>query len=79
MVEVPRDVQAIRYVVVAHGCSVFGGWLRDVDFVCAAGTDILRLNALGTNIIVIDTLKPALELLDKRSAKYSDRLVAVRA
>ena len=41
-----------------------------------AGTEILRLNALGTNIIVIDTLKPALELLDKRSAKYSDRLVA---
>ena len=30
-------------------------------------------------IIVIDTLKPALELLDKRSAKYSDRLVAARA
>ncbi|KAI0659510.1 cytochrome P450 [Cubamyces menziesii] len=48
-------------------------WLRYHEMCKQYGTDILRLNALGTNIIVIDTLKPALELLDKRSAKYSDR------
>ena len=68
--------------MVRRRCTwVFGVWrvAEDVESVCAVGTDILRLNALGTNIIVIDTLKPALELLDKRSGKYSDRLVAVRA
>ncbi|KAI0774839.1 cytochrome P450 [Trametes elegans] len=37
------------------------------------GTEIIRLNALVTSIIVIDTLEPALELLNRRSSKYSDR------
>ena len=38
-------------------------------------TDILRLNALGTNIIVLDSLKAVKELLDKRANIYSDRRV----
>ncbi|KAI0793833.1 cytochrome P450 [Fomes fomentarius] len=36
-------------------------------------TDILRLNALGLNIIVLDTLEAATELLDRRSSIYSGR------
>ena len=38
-------------------------------------TDILRLSALGTNIIVLDSLKAAKELLDKRANIYSGRHV----
>ncbi|TBU22643.1 cytochrome P450 [Dichomitus squalens] len=35
------------------------------------GTDIIRLNMLGFNIIVLDTLEAANELLDKRSSIYT--------
>ena len=36
-------------------------------------SDIIRLNTLGMNIIVLDTFEVASDLLDKRSAIYSDR------
>ncbi|RDX49720.1 cytochrome P450 [Lentinus brumalis] len=42
-------------------------WCREYD------TEILRLNALGMNIIVVDTMEAAKELLDRRSSIYSDR------
>ncbi|KAI0673216.1 cytochrome P450 [Trametes maxima] len=48
-------------------------WLKYHQLCKEYGTDILRLNALGMNIIVIDKLKPAIDLLDRRSATYSDR------
>ncbi|KAI0369518.1 cytochrome P450 [Pilatotrama ljubarskyi] len=48
-------------------------WLKYHQMSKEYGTEILRLNALGTNIIMLDTLKPAIELLDKRSSIYSDR------
>ncbi|OSD00712.1 cytochrome P450 [Trametes coccinea BRFM310] len=48
-------------------------WLKYHELCKQHGTDILRLDALGTNIIMIDSLRPAVELLDKRSSIYSDR------
>ncbi|KAI0772489.1 cytochrome P450 [Trametes elegans] len=48
-------------------------WMKYHQMCKQYKTDILRLNVLGTTIIVIDTLKPAVELLDKRSSMYSDR------
>ncbi|KAF8638368.1 hypothetical protein AX16_010515 [Volvariella volvacea WC 439] len=36
-------------------------------------SDVLRLNMLGTETIVLNSLKSATELLDRRSAIYSDR------
>jgi hypothetical protein len=36
-------------------------------------TDIIHLNVAGTNIIVLDTVEATNELLEKRSAIYSDR------
>ncbi|KAI9067057.1 cytochrome P450 [Trametes sanguinea] len=36
-------------------------------------SDIIRLNALGMNIIVANSIQVATELLDRRSAIYSDR------
>lgn len=38
-----------------------------------ADSDIVRVSALGMNIVVANTLEVATELLDKRSAIYSDR------
>ncbi|KAF8654799.1 hypothetical protein AX16_003368 [Volvariella volvacea WC 439] len=37
------------------------------------GSDILCLNMMGTPTIILNSLKSAVELLDKRSAIYSDR------
>ncbi|KAH9946329.1 cytochrome P450 [Epithele typhae] len=37
------------------------------------GSDIVRLTALGMNIVVTNTLEVTNELLDKRSSTYSDR------
>lgn len=36
-------------------------------------SDIIRISALGTNIVVVNSLEAVNELLDKRSAIYSDR------
>ncbi|TCD67111.1 hypothetical protein EIP91_000574 [Steccherinum ochraceum] len=37
------------------------------------GSDIIQLDALGTSIVVINSVEIAMELLDKRSSLYSDR------
>lgn len=36
-------------------------------------SDILRLNVLGTNIILANSFEVATDLLEKRSSIYSDR------
>ena len=41
----------------------------------APGSDIIRLNVLGTNIVVLNSLELANDLFDKRSAIYSSRSV----
>ena len=41
--------------------------------------DIVYLNALGLPIIVLGTQEVAVDLLEKRSAKYSDRRFSVMA
>lgn len=38
-----------------------------------AGSDVLHVDVLGTHIVVINTVKAANELLEKRSSVYSDR------
>ena len=38
-----------------------------------AGSDIVRINVLGMNIIVTNTLEASADLLDKRSSTYSNR------
>ncbi|KAI8996287.1 cytochrome P450 [Trametes punicea] len=48
-------------------------WLRYHELCKEYDTEILSLSALGTNIVMIDRLRPAVELLDRRSAMYSDR------
>ena len=37
------------------------------------GSDILRLNVLGNNIIILNSLEATTDLLEKRSTIYSDR------
>ena len=39
--------------------------------------DVLYLNVLGQGIIMLGSLKAARDLLEKRSANYSDRLTSV--
>ncbi|RPD77315.1 cytochrome P450 [Lentinus tigrinus ALCF2SS1-7] len=48
-------------------------WLKYHAWCREYNTEILCLNALGMNIIVLDTIDAARELLDKRSSIYSDR------
>ncbi|TBU52418.1 cytochrome P450 [Dichomitus squalens] len=48
-------------------------WLKCSEWCREYGTDIIRLNMLGFDIIVLDTLEAANELLDKRSSIYSGR------
>ena len=40
-----------------------------------ADTDILHVNFAGTPLIILDSYEAVNELLDKRSATFSDRLV----
>ncbi|KAI1785253.1 cytochrome P450 [Ganoderma leucocontextum] len=48
-------------------------WLKYHNWCCEYNSDIIRLNTLGSNIVVLDTLEAANELLDRRSAIYSGR------
>ncbi|KAI0646809.1 cytochrome P450 [Trametes meyenii] len=48
-------------------------WDTYAEFSRRYDSDIIRLNALGTNIIVANSMEVAGELLDRRSAIYSDR------
>lgn len=41
----------------------------------AADSDIVSLSFLGTPVIVLNSVKPANDLFEKRSAIYSDRYV----
>ncbi|KAJ3523975.1 hypothetical protein NMY22_g11206 [Coprinellus aureogranulatus] len=43
------------------------------------GTDIVSASALGTTMVVIDSYDTAIELLEKRAAKYSGRPLSVMA
>ena len=40
-----------------------------------ADSPLVRLNILGTNLVVVDTLEASRELFDKRSSIYNDRYV----
>lgn len=40
---------------------------------CRTGSDVIRLNVVGKSLIVLNSMKAATDLLDKRSAMYSDR------
>lgn len=40
------------------------------------GSNIIHFNALGNNIVVLNSMQAAKDLLDKRSAIYSDRPVS---
>ena len=57
--------------------------LRSVFFVVggvynsrhSSDSDLIRLNVFGSNILIVNSLAAASDLLDKRSATYSDRYV----
>lgn len=51
-------------------------WKTYLDWGKQYKSDIVRLNILGNNMIVTNTLKATLDLLDKRSAIHSDRPTA---
>jgi hypothetical protein len=42
-----------------------------------AGSDILYMKVLGTSMVVINSVDIAMELLERRSAIYSDRVHSV--
>ncbi|KAF9446025.1 cytochrome P450 [Macrolepiota fuliginosa MF-IS2] len=48
-------------------------WSKEYD------SDIIYINLAGTHVLVLNTLKAALDLLNKRSAKYSSRAPFVMA
>ncbi|RXW22197.1 hypothetical protein EST38_g3663 [Candolleomyces aberdarensis] len=51
----------------------YSKWAKELN------SDIISASALGMNIVVIDTLSIALELMDKRSSRYSSRPETVMA
>lgn len=53
----------------------FRAGLSNFEEIPLLDSDIIHLNVAGTSIVVLDTLEVANELLDQRSAIYSDRQV----
>ncbi|EKM54976.1 uncharacterized protein PHACADRAFT_142803 [Phanerochaete carnosa HHB-10118-sp] len=48
-------------------------WITYIRWGEEYNSDILRLSVLGNNLIIVNSLEAASDLLDKRSAIYSDR------
>ncbi|KAF5335634.1 hypothetical protein D9758_014794 [Tetrapyrgos nigripes] len=48
-------------------------WVTYRDMSKKYGSDIIHLDLLGTPLIIVNSLKAATELFDKRSSNYSDR------
>ena len=53
--------------------------IYNVDNDVVQGSNIVRYNVLGNNIVVLNSLHAVTDLLDKRSAIYSDRYACDRA
>lgn len=47
-----------------------------VGLMLGVGSDVVYLNALGNDIVIVNSDEAARTLLEKRSAVYSDRCVA---
>jgi hypothetical protein len=61
--------QTIQHVVPMSPVLDTDDWFSD--------SDIIHLNVAGTSVIVLSSLEAAVNLLEKRSAIYSDRQAAV--
>lgn len=77
--QIPRGFQWEQY---HEWCKEYGASSRHVCVrfmptkqTRCAGTDILYLNMAGTEVVVLDTSKPATDLLESRSSLYSGRWV----
>ncbi|KAF9445703.1 cytochrome P450, partial [Macrolepiota fuliginosa MF-IS2] len=51
----------------AHAYKKFAQYSKDLD------SDIIYLDAAGTPFVILNSLEASIELLDKRSIRYSDR------
>jgi hypothetical protein len=65
-------MSGLRNLVQSASLRISLAWLTNV---CCKDTDILHFPVIGTNIIVLDSAEAVLDLMEKRSSKYSDRHV----
>jgi hypothetical protein len=65
------DGRKVSWVNFPHFPSDLQTNLHDVE------TDIMYLNVLGTDMVVLNSSESIADLLDKRSAIYSDKVVTV--
>lgn len=49
--------------------------LRNTEYFRRLNSPIIRLEVLGVNLIILNSMEVIADLLDKRSAIYSDRYV----
>ena len=77
LLDIPREFSAKAYqpLVDMYGaCTVFPGRLGRADMGLG---DVVYLDAVKQSIVILSTYAVASELLDKRSAKYSERPISV--
>ena len=48
-----------------------------IPYASVVDSDIIRLNVLGSNIIILNSAEAVTDLLEKRSLNYSDRCVTL--
>jgi methionine synthase I (cobalamin-dependent) len=62
-------------MVITHFCYTTSLRLNLIDLY--AGSDVIYTNVFGQSIVILDKYETAVELLDKRSASYSNRYACV--
>ncbi|KDQ32770.1 hypothetical protein PLEOSDRAFT_1098754 [Pleurotus ostreatus PC15] len=72
----PADllVGHLRVIPFENQDATFHAWAKEYgEYWTFLGSDVVHLEALGNHIVVLDSVEAANDLLEKRSAIYSDR------
>ena len=81
MFDLPTSHKWLTYAKLCKEYSMYGDlelFIQLLINIPDQDSDIIHLGALGLNFIILNSFDDAVELLEKRSSNYSDRLVTLR-
>jgi hypothetical protein len=74
--DIPPDCQWLTYASWSHKFSTSSsfGYINTFKILKLEESDVIYLNLAGTNLLVVNSLRAAVELFEKRYAIYSDKV-----
>ena len=73
----PKSHEWLQYAKWSRQYGAYSNILSTFAHAGMLGSDIIHLKLAGTRVFVLNSAEAAIELFDKRSSSYSDRLVVI--